>query len=151
MKPSRGMIPLELLIASLSLCLASIGGLGWPAPSGALYDLLTLKGQALVWLLLLGGPAAVLFPVSLLEWCSGIHWDVVRLDRSCRVRAALVGIQGLCLLYGVYLPLKSGGSLRGLALVTGILIVFCSWSYIENRRVRREIRSQTARFVVAVR
>ena len=148
MKPSRGMIPMELLIACLSLSFALVGGLGWPPPEGPLYGLLVEKGQSVVWLVLLGTPAAVLAGLGAAEWRRGRHWDVVRLDRSCCHRSWLVGIQGLCWLYGLYLPLAAPWTnLRGIALISVVMMFFCAWSYVENRRVRREIRRETTSFL----
>lgn len=145
MKPSRAMIPLELLISTLSLLSAWLGAFAWPVKPGALYWLLAEHRENAVWFALLGLPAVALFVVSFREW-HGAALGALELDRSCRLRARLVLLQGLSWVYGLKLLIVSGGAMGGVGALSIVMLIFCSWSYKENRRVRREIRTATVHF-----
>ena len=133
MKPSRAMIPGEILCAAYGVAMAYFGGLhhGW------LHRTLVERGESVAWLLLLGIPAAALLVVAVREWTAP-SIGLVRREKFAKWRGKLVGVQGLCWLYAVYFGITQGSSFIGTLGVIGFL--FCTWSYWENRRSGREIR-----------
>ena len=151
MKPSRGMIPAEVVVSLFALSYAWLGGIAWPGEPGALFRLIYAKEGALgnvVWAFGLGLPAAFLVFFSLHEWwCwQRCRWTVFQHDFSATLRGRLVLCEGLAWAYMLHVLALSDKKLALLALHAGIGVVVCAWSYWENRRVRREIRYATISF-----
>lgn len=138
MKPSRAMIPGEILCSLVGIVLAYFGGIydGW------LHDVLNRREGAGAWLVMLGIPALAALYLGVREIWYWRHWGSIRQEQSARWRARAVLIQGLCQLYAVYFCFVEGIDLIGSLGV--VLFGFCAWSYLENRRTCREIRYATS-------
>lgn len=138
MKPSRAMIPGEILCSLHGALLAWFGGVqpGW------LHTVLEARGDAVAWLFMLGVPSWVQLFLAVREWIFWRRWGVIAVERSARWRARAIMGQGLCWLYAIYFGFHAGAFLIGwLGLIA---FGFCCWSYLENRRSCREIRYATA-------
>lgn len=134
MKPSRAMIPGEILCSLLGCVLAYFGGFhdGW------LHSTLDAKNEAALWLMLLGGPAIISFIACVREWFDWPVWNLLQREASVHWRARAILIQGLCWLYAVYVSFGHEALLLGW--ISLICFAFCTWAYHENRRTSREIR-----------
>lgn len=134
MKPSSAMIPGEIAVCAFGLVLAIFGGL----IDGPLHTALLARHSALAWLLLLGAPALLMLWLDLREWRRCSRWDMDARHRSARWRSKCALLQAFCWLFAVYFGFATDGA----ALVGFFGLVggsYCAWSYVENRRVRREI------------
>lgn len=149
MKPSRAMIPGELSWAFLSLCYALAGSGIPPFGAGSLYYALNEHASPELWALLLAVPALVLIWAASREWfahhrcCSGDEgacWLPSQLYHSAKIRGwcCLWSIPG----YGYMLKVLVHDLQRAsvLAVIAAGGCVFMWWFYVENRRVRREVR-----------
>lgn len=128
MKPSRAMIPGEILCAALGLVLAYFGA----AYDGWLHKVLSERGEEYWWMVLLGGPALIMLVLSTWEWFAGSTSNA----KFAKWRGRMVAGQGLCWLYAVYFGFDGRAELIGSIGAVGF--GFCLWSYWENRRVTRE-------------
>jgi hypothetical protein len=142
MKPSRAMIPGEILCALFALSLAWSGGLSWPFDHGPLYRILAKGDQNVIWLLLMGTPSSALVVLSVREWIYGQKWNGRTVSISCYWRGKTVALMGISWLYAVYLIGQLTVGISGLLVQSVCAAVFCGWSYVENRRVRREIHKK---------
>lgn len=150
MKPSRAMITGELSWAFVALCYAWAGSGWWPAHErGALYSLLLQRGESpALWSLLLGVPAIALIVLDLREWSCHkyTHYDPRRPVVIGWLEASAVwrGRFCLALIFGWFYMVKA--IVVGLAALNAALFIsiggcfFAGWFYVENRRVRRQIR-----------
>lgn len=137
MKPSRAMIPGEILCSVIGLELAYFGGIytGW------LHSVLAQRGGNFVWFVTLGVPAAMSLFLGVREMVFWQHWNFPHRMATARWRARSILLQGLCWLYAVYFCFGEGIMLIGWLGVS--CFAFCVWSYLENRRTCREIRYAT--------
>ena len=133
MKPSNRMLSGEIVASLFALGYALIA----LQPDGYLQKLLLRNDGwigVLTWSLFIGIPAFTLLVVNVREWSrpasmQGAIW-----------RSRLVLIQGLSWLYAVHIMVSTGRGYSLLMVHAVVGVFFCAWSYIENRRVRREIR-----------
>ena len=138
MKPSRAMIPGEILCAVFGIVFAWFG---W-AQMGWLKTVLESRGESVIWMALLGIPAMVTLIFDVREWMLWRRWNLIKREQTARWRGRAVAAQGLCWLYAVYVGYDYGAQLVG---TLGIVCFgFCVWAYVENRRTCREIRYATA-------
>lgn len=141
------MIPMEMLAASISFLAALVGGLGIPLGEGTLHSALAHGGEHLVWLVLLGAPSVALFILAAREWkMPQLKRNAAAVDNSCRWRSRAAGVQALSWIYGLKLLAAANGA-SWFGVLSAVMVVFLGWSYIENRRVRREIKHQTTAFM----
>ena len=98
MKPSRAMIPGEILCALFGLMLAYFGGIS-DSPIGHIF---TARHESILWFLLLGAPALWTLWAGAREWFLGSAWNLAYREISCKQRGRAVLVQGLCWLYAVY-------------------------------------------------
>lgn len=138
MKPSRAMIPGEILASSLGMVLAAFGG----AIPGWLHTVLASRGEDLVWMLLLGTSAMASLVLGVREFLYWKKWNLIERERTARLRSRAVLWQGLCWMHAVYFGFDYGAPLMGSIGV--VCFCFCVWAYLENRRTCREIRYATA-------
>ena len=138
MKPSRAMIPGEILASAIGLVLAIFGGMvpGW------LHAVLTARGEDLVWMILLGSSATASLVLGVREYLYWRRWNLIERERTARLRGRAVLWQGLCWMHAIYFGFDYGAPLIGSIGV--VCFAFCVWAYLENRRTCREIRYATA-------
>ena len=138
MKPSRAMIPGEILVSAIGLVLAVFGGLvpGW------LNAVLMARGEAWVWMLLLGSASTACIGLGIREHLEWKSWGLVERERTARLRGRAVLWQGLCWMHAIYFGFDYGAPLIGSIGV--VCFSYCVWAYLENRRTCREIRYATA-------
>lgn len=147
MRPSRAMIPMELLAASISILVGLVGMTGWPPGIGTLYAALHSYGERYLWFVLLASPAVAMLGFGWLEWFSKeLRMSPERVDRNARRRARASLLQLVSWIYGLKLLADANGA-GWIGLLAVIMVVFLGWSYVENRRVQREIRNATTRYL----
>lgn len=144
MKPSRQVIPAEVVVSLFALSYAWLGGIPWPEAASLFRFIARREGLVgnVAWALLLGGPALLLVSVSLREWyCwKRCRWTEAEHNLSALWRSRLVLTQLFSWLYMIHLAVVAERRLFLLTLHASIGAAVCGWSYWENRRVRREIR-----------
>lgn len=132
-KPSNRMISGEVVASLFALAYAVLA----ISPGSYLQrQLLNHDGVVgvMIWSLFLGIPALAMTVVNIFEWnkpaskCGAI------------IRSRLSLIQGLSWLYAVHIMMQTGRGYSLLMLHAVIGVTVCAWSYVENRRVRREFR-----------
>ena len=138
MKPSRAMIPGELLCSLLGCLLAWFGGV----QTGWLNSVLASRNENVLWLLLLGVPALVSMTFGLREMLHWPKWNLAKREFTARWRGRAVLAQGVCWFYAIYFGFDHGAELIGWIGI--ICFAYCVWAYLENRRTCREIRYATA-------
>lgn len=141
MKPSRAMIPGEILCSAIGLIMAWFGGMhdGW------LHAVLAARGEQWLWMALLGSSSLASMVLCLREYTRWKTWGWVRLEQTARWRGRAVLWQGLCWLHAVYFGYDYGAPLIGS--IGSACFAFCVWAYLENRRTCREIRYATAAYI----
>lgn len=137
MKPSRAMIPGEILVSLQGLVLSYFGGVypGW------LNTVLISRHEDLWWLFLLGLPALLSLMVCAREMAQWRNFTLFQRENTAKWRGRAVLVQGLCFLYAVYFGFDHGAPLIGC--IGFICFAYCVWAYLENRRTCREIRYST--------
>lgn len=148
MKPSRAMISGEMSWAFVALAFAWAG----VTQGSYLNRLLEQHAEPLLWGVLLAGPALVLMALSVREWIAHSSrrcWGIVELEASARWRGrlCLALIAGWLYMLKIAATFSSGANATSAVALGGV--VFMLWFYIQNRRVQREIRVQTAQFGAA--
>lgn len=143
MKPARAMIPGEILCSLFAISLAWSGGGFWPFEPGLLYKILkATDGRNMLWAICLGVPAITLMTLSIREWICGLSWTPHQVRVSSCFRGKMVLAMGLCWIYSLYLLGFHANGANSLLLQTIIASMYCGWSYVENRRVQREVRKK---------
>ena len=166
MKPSHRMLTGEIGWALVALSFAWSGMGGWPLEPSYLHRALDRQGETWLWSLVIGIPALVLFVVSMREYWAIAHppadpakrWSIFQIDRSVRIRACmcLVTSASWAYMFKVMLELSvlrdtanhvfegvRANAIMPIALF-GCLCMF--WSWLENRRVQRDVRNKTGVF-----
>lgn len=138
MKPSRAMIPGEILCSLLGCVLAWFGGI----ESGWLHSVLASRNESVLWLGMLGIPSLVSLVFGIRELFSWPRWGLIKREATAKWRGRAVMGQGLCWLYAIYFGFDHGALLIGWIGI--VCFGYCVWSYVENRRTCREIHYATA-------
>lgn len=138
MKPSRAMIPGEILCSLLGCVLAWFGGI----ESGWLHSVLAARNESLIWLVLLGVPCLVSLVLGIRELLNWPTWGLVKREATARWRGRAVLWQGLCWFYAIYFGFDHGALMIGWIGI--VCFSYCVWSYLQNRRACREIHYATA-------
>jgi hypothetical protein len=166
MKPSHRMLTGEIFGALVALSFAWSGMGGWPLEPSYLNRALERTGETVLWAVAIGIPALVLLVVSMREYWAIAHppadtakrWSIVEIDRSVRIRAwmCLAMSVSWAYMFKVMLELSvlretANGVFEGVRAnaimpiaLFGCLCMF--WSWLENRRVQRDVRKATAVF-----
>jgi hypothetical protein len=134
MRPSRQMLSGELVCSLFALAYAIYAVM----PASVLGELLLRReglGGLLAWAMIMGAPAAALATIDAAEWIWPTPCGAVV------ARARLVLLQGMSWWYALHLMLVMHRPVSLLTLHAAAGALFCAVSYIENRRVRREIRA----------
>jgi hypothetical protein len=152
-RPSRAMISGEFSWAFVALVYAWAGAGAWPFEPGVFYHALQATDHPTVWPIVIAPPALALMIVSGNEWLShlgtyrrmGRGWTLAELDQSVKFRGWCCLLLIMAWLYMLYVLLPAfGPQVEGAKTLIALAIggiVFTGWFYIENRRVRREIRN----------
>jgi len=166
MKPSHRMLTGEIGWAFVALSFAWSGMGGWPLEPSYLHRALERTGETVLWGAAIGIPALVLLIASLREYWAIAHWwadarkrwSIVQIDRSVRIRGRMCLVLAVSWAYMFKVMLELSGleetangvfeGVRANAIMPialfGCLCMF--WSYLENRRVQRDVRKATGRF-----
>ena len=147
------MISGELSWAFAALVNAWAGSGAWPFDPGVLHYALKAANHEVVWPIVIAPPAIGLMIVSSNEWLShlsshyrmGRDWSLRDLDTSVKIRGWLCLSLVMAWLYMLYVLLPIfGPQVEGAKTLIALAIggiIFTGWFYVENRRVRREIRN----------
>lgn len=155
MKPSRAMIPAEVSWAYIALVFAWSGSGLWPFESSYLHKVLARDDGDTLWTVVIGLPAILLMIASLREYIAHRwpkwgrrNWSMIDMDISARIRGRLCFALAFSWAYVVYAVLMHvAGGLTVLSLALGGF-AFMLFSWVENRRVQRDIKKQTIGFSV---
>lgn len=152
LKPSRQMITGEISWAFIALAYAWSGSGGWPFEPGPLHRLVERSNSPVLWMIMMGLPGALLALLAMKEWLSNRcsvpyeeRWGLLKLEKSAiwRGRACLALLFSWFYMIKVILDGRSAeGANTSMAIAVGG-VVFMGWFYVENRRVRRDVRNQT--------
>jgi hypothetical protein len=160
----------EIGWAFVALSFAWSGMGGWPLEPSYLHRALERTGETVLWGVAIGIPALVLLVASLREYWAIAYppadpwrararrWSILQIDRSARIRGrmCLVLAGSWAYMFKVMLELSvlqetANGVFEGVranAIIPislfGCLCMF--WSYLENRRVQRDVRKATGMF-----
>lgn len=134
--PSRQVLSGELMVALFAIAYAFTAGT--PGPLNRF--LLEHEGQfgLYVWMTLMGAPSAWLIWADMREWFKPTN------NCSSVLRSRLIAWLGCSWLYAAHLMLVTTRPVTLLSFHAVIGCFACAWFYIENRRVRREVRNDSA-------
>jgi MFS family permease len=156
----------EIFGALVALSFAWSGMGGWPLLPSYLHRALDRTGETELWSIVIGIPALVLLVVSMREYWAiarppadpAKRWSLIQIDRSVRIRGrmCLVMAASWAYMFKVMLELSvlrdtanhvfegvRANAIMPIALF-GCLCMF--WSWLENRRVQRDVRKATGHF-----
>lgn len=163
MKPSRAMIPGEMSWAFIALIYGWSGsGFLGLLPPGPLHSLVLGVSDPMLWSLVLIVPALALLVLGFREWHAHIKcgeedkepWTLAQVQWSVSWRARLC----ICMVFSwMYLAkvifdamvAHNRYGISSLIFVAFGGVVFMWWFYKENRRVKREVRKNTAGITAA--
>jgi hypothetical protein len=151
MKPSRQVIPVEIMVSLFALSYAGYGSIPWPEATPLFKFIFSREGWIgiFTWAIIVGIPPFWLMLVSGREWlfCKKHRWGPFEIDASATLRGRLVVTQMASWLYLLHLAFLSPSRKPMLIIIHAMIgAVICAWSYWENRRVRREIKRSTAAY-----
>lgn len=154
MKPSRMMITGELGWAWVAIVFAYVGA-GLP-PFQMAYLHLALDKADVDWLwgFAVGAPGLALLVFALREYLAFRYpsvdiqrrWTLVEIDRSARLRGRMNLALAFSWAYIIYANLQTSSRPSVVLPVAAGGIIFSLWFWVENRRVQRDIRKDTASF-----
>lgn len=141
-KPSTRMLSGEIVCAAFALAVALVGGLNLTFDPGPLHRMLLNRSETHLWLFFVGTPALALIAIDILLWLRGEQWNLEqRYFVVCR-RSELNFLLMLSWYYVLYVFLiQSPFILVPVTLQAPFGAAACGWAWLENRRVRRSIKS----------
>lgn len=154
MKPSRAMISGEISWAWVALAFAWSGSGLWPFAESYLHMVLDKRDLDEIWCAAIGIPSTLLMVASTREWIAHRwpsldplkRWTIQQLDNSARLRGRMCLALLFSWVYVTYILLRTSSRPSAITPVAIGGALFMLWFWIENRRVQRDIRKQTAGF-----
>ena len=143
------MIPAEISWAYIAFCFAWAGGGFWPFDDAYLNRVLERKGWEFLWLFSMGIPALSLMIVSARElylYRKGRCNSLLAIDLFAKWRSRLSVVLLFSWLYAVFTLHAVQKHPSALKMVAYGGVCFMFWAWLENKRVRRDVRKQTGTF-----
>lgn len=147
LRSSRGMLSGEMSWAFISFCV-SIAASGAPIFRGTMHLLFGGKGPQ-AWAIAMCAASMCLFVAAFREWLAHryacwrkkIGWTTEDTNESANVRAWCCGVLLPTWWYLAKIVVDHLGGLPVVSMLSFGASAFLAWSFVENRRVRREIRN----------
>lgn len=141
-KPSTRMLSGEIVCAAFALAIALVGGLNLTLDPGPLHRMLLNRSETHLWLFFVGAPALALIVLDVTLLLRGERWGLEQryfvICRRSELNFAL--LLSWCYVLYVFMS-QSPFILVPVALQAPFGAVACGWAWLENRRVRRSIKS----------